>query len=574
MKIIKLLILFSTLIFFTTGNVFAQQTETIFHQGILTDDTGEVVEDGSFIFTFRIYNVEAGGESLWTENQVLQVRGGIFNAHLGSEDNLDLPFDEKYWIGVTIDGGDELQPRMPLSAVPYAMHALSVKDGVITGAKLDPEVIQAGANISVELDENNNFVISADTPEGGLLSVSSDSTLKGDGTGGSPLGLDYTELFISESNLMDESVSGKKITDTALQGGANVTVERDETTQNFIISADTPEGGLLTVSSDSTLKGNGTDENPLGLDYTELTVSEGNLQAQSVTGEKINNDAFQAGTNISIDRDEVTQNFIISADTLEGNFVECLGDNCPVVGESGRFYLDGNTDDGASFRVGSTGLFSTGIISSENMLIERYLRVDQNISTQSRIGAGVYPFAPQFPVHVRPSTDDLDELNAAIAMSRADTGERDAWTLGLNDINGNFHFRYTTDFTSEDTERMAWISNSTGAYTETSDRNLKRDIRTVDNILDRVLQLRATRYQFNRQNQSDERRNFGFIAQEVQEIFPDLVVQEEDILGLSYANFSVLAIKAIQEQQEIIESQQQELDQIKQVLRDAGYDID
>lgn len=184
MNIIKLLILFSTLIFFTTGNASAQQSETIFHQGILTDDTGEVVEDGSFIFTFRIYNVETGGESLWTENQVLQVRGGIFNAHLGSEQNLDLLFDEKYWISVTIDGGDELEPRMPLSAVPYAMHALSVKDGVITGAKLDPEVLQAGTNISVELDENNNFVISANTPEEGTWNINGSNISYMDGNVG------------------------------------------------------------------------------------------------------------------------------------------------------------------------------------------------------------------------------------------------------------------------------------------------------------------------------------------------------------------------------------------------------
>ena len=267
---------------------------------------------------------------------------------------------------------------------------------------------------------------------------------------------------------------------------------------------------------------------------------------------------YTAGHGLDLSGDEFS--------VADGSFVECLGDQCPVVGENGRFYLDGDTDGGPSFSYGSISLFGSGIISSESMRIQGSLRADNNINTENRIGAGVWPIAPQFPVHVRPNPDDEDELNSAIAMSRPGSSEVDAWALGVNHAAGNLHFRYTENFVNEDTERMAWISRSTGDYNQGSDRTLKREIEDVDDILERVLRLRATRYQFKRQDRDDDRRSYGFIAQEVQELFPDLVSQEEDTLGLSYATFGVLAIQAIQEQQEIIDDLNQQVQSMEERL--------
>ena len=46
----------------------------------------------------------------------------------------------------------------------------------------------------------------------------------------------------------------------------------------------------------------------------------------------------------------------------------------------------------------------------------------------------------------------------------------------------------------------------------------------------------------------------GFLAQDVQVLFPELVKHREDeYLGLNYDDFGVIAIKAIQEQQKIID---------------------
>ena len=59
----------------------------------------------------------------------------------------------------------------------------------------------------------------------------------------------------------------------------------------------------------------------------------------------------------------------------------------------------------------------------------------------------------------------------------------------------------------------------------------------------------------------------GFIAQEVAEVFPGMVQKNDDgSLGLAYAEFAVLAITAVQEQQVEIEALKAEIKAIKELL--------
>ncbi len=105
------------------------------------------------------------------------------------------------------------------------------------------------------------------------------------------------------------------------------------------------------------------------------------------------------------------------------------------------------------------------------------------------------------------------------------------------------------EFYSNNTLKVS-INATTGGYTATSDRRLKSTIRELGPMLSSVLQLKPKSYVFK--DAPDADRSIGFIAQEVAELFPDLVQNVsdgEEILGLNYGDFGVLAIKAIQEQQ-------------------------
>ena len=75
---------------------------------------------------------------------------------------------------------------------------------------------------------------------------------------------------------------------------------------------------------------------------------------------------------------------------------------------------------------------------------------------------------------------------------------------------------------------------------------MKKDIESSEDVLSKVYKLKPVSYRFNEQ-EKNTKKHYGFIAQDVQKLFPYLVDAERDYLGLDYGNFGVLSIKAIQE---------------------------
>ncbi|MCB0628302.1 MAG: tail fiber domain-containing protein [Lewinella sp.] len=104
-----------------------------------------------------------------------------------------------------------------------------------------------------------------------------------------------------------------------------------------------------------------------------------------------------------------------------------------------------------------------------------------------------------------------------------------------------------------------FFNANTGAYTQSSDGRLKSGVEKLATALPKLQQLQPLRYYY--QNAKEKEPTIGFIAQEVAPIFPELVSYSEadDLYGINYAGFSVVAIKAIQEQQALIEAQQQQI---------------
>jgi len=91
----------------------------------------------------------------------------------------------------------------------------------------------------------------------------------------------------------------------------------------------------------------------------------------------------------------------------------------------------------------------------------------------------------------------------------------------------------------------AQIEDGTGSFNITSDKRLKENIRPMDNVLDRVLELKPSWY--NYRSDKKKQQTLGFIAQEVEEQFPDFVKEAHGYKALTYDYFAILSIKAIQE---------------------------
>lgn len=124
-----------------TSPAAAQVPLLLSYQGVLTDNAGNLVADGSYDVTFRICTASAGGVALFTEahtgaSAVPVVNGG-FTVLLGSLASLTLPFDIPYWLEIEVaGGGGPLTPRVRLTSAPYAYMARSVVNGAINSAKV------------------------------------------------------------------------------------------------------------------------------------------------------------------------------------------------------------------------------------------------------------------------------------------------------------------------------------------------------------------------------------------------------------------------------------------------------
>jgi len=88
-----------------------------------------------------------------------------------------------------------------------------------------------------------------------------------------------------------------------------------------------------------------------------------------------------------------------------------------------------------------------------------------------------------------------------------------------------------------------WVS---GTVTS-SDANLKEEIRPIDQSLENILSLHPVRYFWKDRALRGETEQFGFIAQEVQQVYPELVAENKDdnYLGVNYVGLIAPIVDSI-----------------------------
>jgi hypothetical protein len=147
----------------STDSATAQVPQTMSYQGVLTDGAGSPVPDGSYDIAFSLYTVVSGGTAIWTETQSVQVTGGIFSVILGSQAPLTVAFDQPYWLGVSVDGGQEFSPRRELTAAAYSLNARSLASGqaVTSLNTLTDDVTLAGGDNVTITTSNDSIIVSS-----------------------------------------------------------------------------------------------------------------------------------------------------------------------------------------------------------------------------------------------------------------------------------------------------------------------------------------------------------------------------------------------------------------------------
>ena len=118
-----------------------------------------------------------------------------------------------------------------------------------------------------------------------------------------------------------------------------------------------------------------------------------------------------------------------------------------------------------------------------------------------------------------------------------------------------------------------------GAVNTSSDRRFKEDIQPLTGALEKVSRLTGVSYDWNRTAFPDkhfsDRRQIGFIAQDVQTVLPELVTADsEGYLSVAYTAAVPVLVEAVKEQQQQMKEQRQLVDEQQQQMKEQRQLVD
>jgi len=139
---------------------------------------------------------------------------------------------------------------------------------------------------------------------------------------------------------------------------------------------------------------------------------------------------------------------------------------------------------------------------------------------------------------------------------------QNAWTLYTQNAGGAFQLYANGIFKGS-------FEQATGAYTSVSDARLKSNISSMPNLLSSVMLLQPKTYSYT--SDAKHKPQLGFLAQDVEKLFPQIIYNNKmddgtNTYTMDYAGFGVIAVKAVQEQQKIIEGQQKQINDLKKEI--------
>jgi hypothetical protein len=104
---------------------------------------------------------------------------------------------------------------------------------------------------------------------------------------------------------------------------------------------------------------------------------------------------------------------------------------------------------------------------------------------------------------------------------------------------------------------------ATGNITAYSDRRAKENIVPLDSALDKVNALRGVYY--NKIDDPEKTKQIGFLAQEVNEVVPELVTYAEDVdqYGVNYGNATALLVEAVKDLTQQVKDLKAEIEEMK-----------
>jgi len=221
-------------------------------QGRLTDLNGVAIANGAHTITATVY-ATGGSTAIYTETDNVTTTDGIFSILLGANGSgkLTLNSNGSYELGISVDGGTQLTPRIAIASVPFALSS-HVADTAgfalgITGsaaASIDSTLLaNVGSNIVTSINGLRGNVVLQGGGNLGLTMTGDTIGLNFTGTGGG-LTLPFSQTLSSNGGLFNLTNSGS--------GSAEVIAN---TGTGGALQLSTASGSALTALSNGTAAG-------------------------------------------------------------------------------------------------------------------------------------------------------------------------------------------------------------------------------------------------------------------------------------------------------------------------------
>ena len=310
--------------------------------------------------------------------------------------------------------------------------------------------------------------------------------------------------------------------------------------------------GLFTSPSSTNVDIKNTDDN------TNALVRFGdNDQSKVSLGFNGNDDVFKISTAATLGADDLTISLDgeIGVNTLPGSHRFLINHNS-IAGSSAHLSLrENNTGDFARLRFENSTLDDLWVIAARATEGTALMNIFYNNGTDfanimSFDGdlhrVGIHKTAPEAYLHIKQVSNSVP----ALLLQNDDQTGAEKWQILVNaDSDLEFQFEGVT---------RGKFSSATGAYTPfppPSALNSKSVYH--EDVLEKILRLKPVVYQ----SAEDTQSTIGFDPQQVEEIDPDWVIRSSDVqhATINHRDFTILTIKALQEQQEYIDQQTREI---------------
>ncbi|MBC8244362.1 MAG: tail fiber domain-containing protein [Verrucomicrobia bacterium] len=574
----------------------ANPPERVTYQGYLVDGNGSPLGNSAptnYDVIFRIYDAKSGGTKLWSEQQTITVDKGYFSVLLGEgssysnelRGSLSVVFDgataSDRFIGITVSGlggGDvEIAPRLRLVTSPYAYTATQArrlsdgsgnanfyKDG--TSLKLG-----AGATPTLTLPEAGGASLTGSLnlilPTWGWaidITTGTSKSYIGDPNGnGFQILTESPNIYLNKelqvngnirSYNSDTIIGPTNNTDTYLKihsgsddihayadnfyvrGAADLKVEVEAASVDFRTTAPAfLMNKPLTVEGETYVQGRFWAKQPgrpgvmIGGGGGSDNVVEGYNASGGYSSLYLN---YYGGGKVFARGD-----LDVSGTTTANSPVVVKGSGRPgvYIGTHGSTLTDNIIEGiGSSSQLASLHL---------NYYSPEPVYVGYNGGASMRVyGRSSTLGYSSWPLSLYVGDSDSDTLGVIAGPGRI--------AMGFHGPNRKIYFidEQEDHYTATLSEGGTWWTNS--------DINLKKDIKDLGNVLDKLELIRGVKYKYvyNKSNET----HIGVIAQEVEKHFPELVEammegdglnddQEESHLGVTYDGFAPVLIEAVKE---------------------------